>query len=196
MWGEAVKCSRTAARRAPVQQLAAGAATLLCCTLLALGPDGLTPNERYDVHDALLEARFEAVRQATSPADTVLVTSQEYRDYGLRHVAHYLPEYPTLQLVRDDYFAIVAPERPYLVSQARELRAEGPAVLDLASLVRDGPLRQVVYMLPAGDDGFVAPSCGPLLRTLAVGNGEHLRILKVGPGWQVIARHQQLHCRR
>lgn len=176
-------------------QLAAAAAVLAASTLVALGPDGLSANERFEVHDSRLEARFAAVRRE-APADaTVLVTSQEYRDYGLRHVGHYLPEYPTLQLARDDFFAIVSDETPYLVSEDRTLRAVGPARLDLALLSPRARIAQVVYMLPTQDDGTITPSCAHLLRPLDVGNGETLQRLVLQPDSRVIAHRGRLHCR-
>ena len=177
------------------RQLAMAGAVAAACALVAVTPDGLAPNERFAVHDALLTARFAAVR-GEAPADTtVLVTSHEYRDYGLRHVAHYLPEYATLQLARDDFFAIVSDEAPYLVSADRELRAAGPASLDLATLTPESRLTQVVYMLPPGDDGSVTPSCRRLIRPIDVGNGETLLRLEVQVGWRVIAHRGRLHCR-
>ncbi len=177
------------------RQMATAGAALMACVLVAIAPDGLTDNERFDLHDARLQARFAAVRREAAVGDTVLVTSQEYRDYGLRHVAHYLPEFPTLQLARDDFFAIVSDETPFLVSEARVLRAAGPRSLDLASLVPEKQLSQVVYMLPPGDDGSVTASCTRLIRPLDVGNGETLLRLQVEDGWQVIAQRGRLHCR-
>ena len=189
--GAAIVAASQTGRR----QLATAGAVALASALVALTPDGLAPNERFAVHDALLTARFAAVRREAPAGVTVLVTSQEYRDYGLRHVAHYLPEYTTVQLVRDDFFAIVSDEAPYLVSANRELRAAGPANLDLAALLPESRLSHVVYMLPPGDDGTVAPSCRPLTRPIDVGNGETLLRLQVQSGWRVIAHGGRLHCR-
>lgn len=189
--GAAIVAAKHTGRR----QLATAGAAALAAALVALTPDGLTPNERFATHDALLTARFAAVRRE-APADaTVLVTSQEYRDYGLRHVAHSLPEYVTLQVVRDDFFAIVSDETPYLVSSDRELRAAGPANLDLATLLPGSRLTDIVYMLPPGDDGTVTPSCRRLVRPIDVGNGETLLRLEVQTGWRVIAHRGRLHCR-
>lgn len=188
-------CAELVAELPAPRQLGAGAAACGAALLLAVSPDGRAPHEHFAVHDALLEARFAAVRRAFAPRETVLVTSQEYRDFGLRHVAHYLPAYPTLQLVRDDFFAIVTPDRPYLVSQDGELRAVGPPRLDLATLLPDGRLRQVVYMLPTSKDGFVTPSCAPLLVGLPAGAGGTLPVLRVRTGWQVLAEGQRLRCR-
>ncbi|MGI9590728.1 MAG: hypothetical protein ACR2P8_05125, partial [Myxococcota bacterium] len=115
-------------------------------------------------------------------------------DYGLRHVGHYLPEYPTLQLIRDDFFAIVSDAQPFLVSEGRALRAVGPARLELANLAPRARLAHVVYMLPPGDDGSITPSCAPLTRPLDVGNGETLQRLRVEPGWRVFAYRGRLHC--
>ena len=189
--GAAIVTAGLEARRQP----AVAGAVLFAAGLVAIAPDGLAPNERFDLHDARLEARFAAVRRETPARATVLVTSQEYRDYGLRHVAHYLPEHPTLQLVRDDFFAIVSDETPWLVSEARTLRAIGPAQLDLGTLVPDTSLAQVIYMLPAGDDGVVTESCARLLRGLDVGNGETLQRIVLQPGWRVIAHRGRLDCR-
>ena len=97
--------------------------------------------------------------------------------------------------MRDDFFAIVSDETPWLVSEARTLRAVGPANLDLGSLVPEASLAQVVYMLPPGDDGAVTQSCARLLRRLEVGNGETLQRIVLQPGWRVIARRGRLHCR-
>lgn len=186
------------ARRPAPQQLAAAGGLLLAATAFPLLP---TPeqaaHERYDVHDALLESRFAAVRSAFDPGDTLLVTSNEYQDYGLRHVAHYLPAFTTLQLAIDPFFAITSDEQPYLVARGRELRAAGPRRLDLARLL-DPPaaLRHVVYMMPFDAPRFVRDSCAPLASPLPTDGGESLTLLTLRPGWRVEVRDQRLDCRR
>jgi hypothetical protein len=142
------------------------------------------------------EARFAPVRDGFDPAHTVLVTSREYWDYALRHVAHELPEFATLQLAFDPFFAIVSAERPYLAARDRRLEAVGPDDLDLATLLPAGPLRRVVYMVPFDAGSFLGTSCAPLVQKLPTTSQEELVVLRVPPDWRVTARSQRLECGR
>lgn len=175
------------------RQLAGASGALLLAGAGVVLPGGaVDPN--YALHDRLLETRFAAVRERFEPADTLLVTSREYWDYALRHVAHDLPEFTTLQLARDPYFAITSEARPLLVARGRQLQAAGPEPLDLATLLPAGALRRVVYMVPFDADAFVAPACSPLAHGTKTALGETLPVLRLRPGWRVLARGGRLHC--
>jgi hypothetical protein len=187
---------RLLAGLAPGWQLGGAAALLLAACLTPLVPGESRPHERYDIHDTLLEARFAPVRDGFDPAHTVLVTSREYWDYALRHVAHELPEFATLQLAFDPFFAIVSAERPYLAARDRRLEAVGPDDLDLATLLPAGPLRRVVYMVPFDAGSFLGTSCAPLVQKLPTTSQEELVVLRVPPDWRVTARSQRLECGR
>ncbi|MEE2678497.1 MAG: hypothetical protein VX546_07980 [Myxococcota bacterium] len=148
----------------------------------------------YALHDRLLETRFAAVRENFDPSDTLLVTSREYWDYALRHVAHDLPRFTTLQLARDPYFAMTSASKPLLAARERRLQAVGPEPLDLAGLVPDGTLRRVVYMVPFDAADFVAPACGKLTRGWETSLGETLPVLELRAGWRLVARGGRLYC--
>lgn len=181
-----------AAWRGP-RQLAAAAGGLAL-----VGAGGLLPaNElaaHYAEHAHLLAARFDPVRERFDPAHSVLVTSREYWDYALRHVADELPEFTTLQLARDPYFAVTDAAHPYLVARGRRIEAAGPEPLDLASLLPEGALADVVYMVPFDANEFVARGCGALAHGLPTRLGETLPTLHLRPGWRVEVRNQRLHC--
>jgi hypothetical protein len=174
-------------------QLAGASGALLIAGAGAMLPGGAVDPD-YAHHDRLLETRLAAVRERFDPADTLLLTSREYWDYGLRHVAHDLPEFTTLQLALDPYFSITSDERPLLVARGRQLQAAGPEPLDLATLLLAGSLRRVVYMVPFDADAFVAPACSPLAHGVKTALGETLPVLQLRPGWRVLARGGRLHC--
>lgn len=175
------------------RQLAGATGALLLAGAGVALPGGAV-DPHYALHDRLLETRFAVVRAHFDPADTLLVTSREYQDYGLRHVAHDLPEFTTLQLARDPYFAVTSEAQPLLVARERGLQATGPEPLDLATLLPADALRRVVYMVPFDASAFVAPACSPLARGMKTALGETLPALQLRPGWRVLARGGRLFC--
>ncbi len=178
----------------PVRQQATAAGAALA--LVAVG--ALAPDDRIDVHyrdhARLLDARFAPVREGFDAHTTVLITSREYWDYALRHVAHSLPEFTTLQLARDPYFTIIDAGRPYLSARQRRVFAAGPDPLDLATLVPGGRLEHVVYMVPFDAQEFVSQACGEISEALETASGETLPVLRLTAGWRIEARNQRLHC--
>jgi hypothetical protein len=177
------------------RQIAAAAAAL---ALIVAGV--FAPSSRLDIdtaaHARLLDTRFASVRESFTPENTVLVTSREYWDYALRHVAHALPEFTTLQLMRDPYFTISSVERPYLSARRRRIDAVGPDPFDLARLTPGAALANVVYMVPFDARQFLAPACAQLTDRLETSEGETLPVLRLRAGWRVEARNQRIHCVR
>ncbi len=182
----------------PATRLAAAALPLVFAGLFPVLPRGEVPGGTlygvYANHDAEARARVDAVRETFEPRDTVLITSEEYWEWGLRHVGHDLPEFTTLQLVRDDFFAITTDETPYLTTSGRELWTTGPDGLDLAALVEGGPLAHVVYMVPYDVQQYIHPSCIPVVGALHVREGEMLAVIDLSPGVEVHVVNQQLAC--
>lgn len=184
---------------APPRARALGAVGALA--LLALTPRlpwvqervGGPPGARRAAHDALLGARFAAARAATDPARTVLVTSQEYWRYGLRHVGNALPEWTTVQLVPDPFVPRAGPDAPYLVSRGRRLDAAGPAELELASLLPPGALAQVLYMVPDDYAQHLDPRCLAGARAVLTSQGERLPLIDAQAG-AVRVRRGRLVC--
>lgn len=172
----------------------AGALAIAAVGLTSMLPGGRVAVD-YEQHARILNTRFDAVRSEFEPRTTLLVTSLEYWDYGLRHVGHALPEFTTLQLARDPYFAITSDARPYLLARAGRVDAAGPEPLDLAALAPGGPLRHVVYVVPFDRDRFIAKRCEPLARALRTEAHETLAVLEIPPGWVLEASAGRLHCR-
>jgi hypothetical protein len=178
---------------------------LPCLALLAalLGVGALFPLDDYSLaavraHDARLRERFEAVNARFDPATTLLVTSTEKRRWSFRHVMYYLPEYTSLQLLRDPCFLPVTPEAPYLTAQGRRLRVSGPEGLDVARLAPPGApggIENVVYMVPGPAGRWVGESCAPYLERFETSGGEILHELRVSPALEVAVRDQRLECR-
>lgn len=175
------------------RQVAGATGAVLLASAGAVLPGG-SVDPHYALHDRLLETRFAAVRENYDPSDTLLVTSREYWDYALRHVAHDLPEFTTLQLAHDPYFAITSAQRPLLAARGRRLEAVGPEPLDLSNLLAGRTLRRVVYMVPFDADQFVAPACAKLTRGRETSLGETLPVLELQPGWRLVARGERLYC--
>lgn len=148
----------------------------------------------YILNDSQVRARAGAVRGAFSPVGTVLVTSREYWNWGLRHVGEALPEFTTVQLQIDGYFTVGNAERPYLTTSGRRLWTSGPNDLDLATVLAPGQaLQQVVYMVPWDVAAYVDASCQPLASPLAAGT-ESLIVLRPEPGWTIRVTNQRLVC--
>ncbi|MBW2269543.1 MAG: hypothetical protein JRH16_13290 [Deltaproteobacteria bacterium] len=176
------------------QAAAAGAALVLAVVGTLAPDDRIDPH--YAEHARLLDARFAPVRAGFDPRSTLLITSREYWDYALRHVAHALPEFTTLQLAKDPYFTISNAAQPYLSARQRRIAAVGPDPLDLATLTPSGRLAQVVYMVPFDAQEFIARACGELAEALQTSSDETLPVLRLRPGWRIEARNQRLHCAR
>jgi len=175
-----------------------GAGAVLALALVAW-PSGaaFAPARGHRVlaaHDADVAARVGAIRRGFKPAETVLVTSHEYWAWGLRHVMYYLPEYTTVQLIPDRFYAAAGPETPYLTAREHRIAVAGPDGLSLGSL--GASVRDIVYMIPHDVNTFITASCGPYLRRLPTRPGESLPVLRLGPQLDVRVERAQLHCAR
>lgn len=193
-WTLRTAAAGTASWPAP-RQAAAAAGALALIAAGSLLPAGRIAIDQ-PAHARLLASRLAPVHEGFAPRDTVLITSREYWDYALRHVAHALPAFTTLQLARDPFFTISDTLRPYLVAHETRIAAFGPDPLDLSRLLPGGTLRNVVYMVPFDAEEFVSQSCEELRDGLPTGAGEVLPVLRLRPGWRVEARGQRLHCVR
>ena len=154
--------------------------------------------EEYATHDRNLRARFDALRRF-DPDTTLLVTSDEYWSYAFRHVMYYLPEYTTLQLVRDPFFVGAGDATPYLTARHRRVWASGPdgvALADLRPFRGGSRLERLVYVVPFDAPRYLPGSCLPFLRALDVGNGEQMAVLPVDDSLSVRVRGERLHCAR
>jgi hypothetical protein len=154
--------------------------------------------DEYATHDRNLRSRFDALRRF-DPDTTLLVTSEEYWRYGFRHVMYYLPEYTTLQLVRDPFFVGTGEATPYLTARHRRVWASGPdgvALADLRPFRGASRLERLVYVVPFDAPRYLPGSCLPFLRALDVGNGEQMAVLPVDASLSVRVRAERLHCTR
>jgi hypothetical protein len=147
----------------------------------------------YAPHDEMLDGRIEAIRRAFRPDSTVLVTSHEYWQWSFRHVMYYLPDYTTVQLLPDRFFADAASERPYLTGHDHEISFTGPDGFDVRSL--GGALEQVVYVIPHDVPQYVSESCAPYLRPFPTVPGEMFGVLRLADDYEVHVSRARLHCR-
>jgi len=181
--------------RRPRDQIATALAVLLLVLAIPVTSRLVAPDRGYPAyatHDTQVAARVEVIRRNYRPAETVLVTSHEYWQWSFRHVMYYLPEYTTVQLIPDRFYADAGPERPYLTGRGHEVRFAGPDGLDLRSL--GGSVRQVVYMIPHDVTRFVHGSCAALLRPLPTTPDEVLGLLQLDGSYDVRISRAQLHC--
>ena len=147
--------------------------------------------------DQILSARFDAIRQAFSPESTVLATRKETWEFAFRHVMFYLPEFPTIQIMRDPLMLGLSDGQPFLTAQNQDVWASGPDGLTLDRLARldeTRELRTVVFMQPAQAVDAFDPSCRPLGSALRTSAGELLPFLRVPPAVRVLARSGRLYC--
>jgi hypothetical protein len=180
------------------QTLAAASLVLLMLPWTWLSRSPEVSLEEYATHDRNLRARFDALRRF-DPDTTLLVTSDEYWRYAFRHVMYYLPEYTTLQLVRDPFFVGAGDATPYLTARHRRVWASGPdgvALADLRPFRGGSRLERLVYVVPFDAPRYLPGSCLPFLRALDVGNGEQMAVLPVDASLSVRVRGERLHCAR
>ncbi len=161
--------------------------------------DGKSSYTAHARHDAMLRDHFDAVRRAMregliSPEDTVLLTSREYWRYGLRHVAHYLPEFATVQLAVDRFFLITRPESPYFVARHRRLETIGPDGIALSELLPAGKVKHVIHMIPHDFREFLDGSCAEYARVLTTAERRRLIAIDVANGMTPRIFRQRLIC--
>jgi len=146
----------------------------------------------YAAHDDLLRVRLDAIARNFDPETTVLVTSHEYWQWSFRHVMYYLPEYTTLQLLPDRFFADAGPDTPYLTATEHTIRFFGPDGFDVRSL--DASVEQVLYVVPHDVQRFVTASCAPFMQPFYVTAEELLPLIRLSDT-EVRVGRSQLHCR-
>jgi hypothetical protein len=147
--------------------------------------------------DQILSARFDAIRQSLSPASTILVTRKEVWEFAFRHVMFYLPEFLTVQIVRDPFILGLGEERPFLTAQHLRVWASGPSGMELARAAPASEipkLETVVLMQPAQASDALDSSCLALMGVLHTSAGEALPIIRVPEAMQVLAGSGRLYC--
>jgi hypothetical protein len=182
--------------RAHGEGVVSGARLSIVGSLAVLATAAIPDDARthYSDSDAAMETRLGIIR-GLDPRTTVIAFSIEHWHFGLRHAGHYLPEYASVQLLRDRFFAIVEPEtKPYLVNRSGRVEARGPAQLPLASLTESGNVRHVVLGEVTYLKQFVHPVCARFAARLEVDASSQMALFTLPPGVEAWIDHEWLVC--